>query len=108
MEQHNENEYKRPFFDGANHSVTMADGEKVVLEPFGDFSNRVFVKCDLSRLSLTSCNFSGCQFIDCQAESTEFSHSDFTGEYLSTQTSPDPHFCGGLFIEHSFVIAIWM
>ena len=78
MEQHNEIDYKRPFFDGENHNVIMEDGKTVVLEPFQDFSNLVFVKCDFSRLSLTSCNFSGCQFIDCQMEYTEFSHSDLS------------------------------
>ena len=102
MEQHNEIEYKRPFFDGANHSVTMEDGEKVVLEPFEDLSNRVFVKCDLSRLSLTSCNFSGCQFIGCQAEYTDFSHSDFTGAIFINSNFSGSAFLWGTLYQAQF------
>ena len=78
MEQRSEIEFKKPVFDGVQHTLTMESGQKVILEPFQNFSNMIFVECDLSRLSLTSCNFSGCKFINCQVVYTEFSHSDFS------------------------------
>ena len=79
MEQHSEIAFKKPVFDGVQHTLTMESGQEVILEPFQNFSNMIFVKCDLSRLSLTSCNFSGCRFVNCQVDYTEFSHSDFSG-----------------------------
>lgn len=78
MEQHSEIEFKKPVFDGVQHTLTMESGQKVILEPFQNFSNMTFVGCDLSQLSLTSCDFSGCKFVNCQVEYTEFSHSDFS------------------------------
>ena len=79
MEQRNEIEFKKPVFDGVQHTLTMESGQSVILEPFQNLSNMVFVECDLSHLSLTSCNFSGCKFVNCQVDYTEFSHSDFSG-----------------------------
>jgi hypothetical protein len=54
MEQHSEIEFKKPVFDGVQHTLTMESGQKVILEPFQNFSNMIFVGYDLSRLSLTS------------------------------------------------------
>lgn len=98
MEQRSEIEFKKPVFDGVQHTLTMESGQKVILEPFQNFSNMIFVGYDLSRLSLTSCDFSGCKFVNCQVDYTEFSHSNFSGAtFINSDISGSAFLWGTLY-----------